>query len=86
MTKNWVKLCYGFATLDSGRGGILNALFKFPKIFCHWLSQIYKKEKKNEVLFMLFQKTQICFKEPDNVTVHTVMNIMAGNGPEMGQK
>ena len=35
---------------------------------------------------MLFQKTQICFKEPDNVTVHTVMNKMAGNGPKMGQK
>ena len=39
----WVKQCYGFAALYKGRGGrILNALFKIPIMFCHWLSEIYK--------------------------------------------
>ena len=31
-------------------------------------------------------KTQICFNEPDNVTIHSVMNIMTANGAKMGQK
>ena len=35
---------------------------------------------------MLFQKTQICFSKPDNVTVHSVMNIMTANGAKMAQK
>ena len=29
---------------------------------------------------MLLQKTQMCFNEPDYVTVHTVMNIVTANG------
>ena len=35
MSEACVKQCYGFATLYSGRGGILNAFFKIPIIFCH---------------------------------------------------
>ena len=35
---------------------------------------------------MLFQKTQMCFNEPDYVTVHSVMNIMIANGAKMAQK
>ena len=35
---------------------------------------------------MLFQKAQICFNEPDNVTVHSVMKIMTANGAKMAQK
>ena len=38
-----------------------------------------QKEKKNEVLCMLFQKPQMCFNELDYVTVHFVMNIMTSN-------
>ena len=45
-----------------------------------------QKEKKNEVLCMLFQKTRMCFNEPDYVTVHSVMNIMTTNGAKMAQK
>ena len=35
---------------------------------------------------MLFQKTQMCFNEPDYVTVHSVMNIMTANGAKIAQK
>ena len=35
---------------------------------------------------MLFQKTQMCFNEPDYVTVHSVINIMTANGAKMVQK
>ena len=35
---------------------------------------------------MLFQKTQMCFNEPDYVTAHSVMNIMKANGAKMAQK
>ena len=52
MSETCVKQCYRFATLYRGRGGTLKALFKIPLIFCHWLSQIYKK-KKEEVRCML---------------------------------
>ena len=86
MSKSCVKLCYGFATLYRGRGGILNTLFKIPKIFCHWLSEIYKKKKKKEFLCMLFQKTQMCFNEPDYVTAHTVMNKVTANGAKIATK
>ena len=46
MSEASVKPCYGFMLLYTGWGGILNALFKIPIIFSHWLSEIYKK--KNE--------------------------------------
>ena len=35
---------------------------------------------------MLFQKIQMCFNEPDYVTVHSVMNIMTANGAKIAQK
>ena len=35
---------------------------------------------------MLFQETQICFNEPDHVTVHSVINIMTANGAKMAEK
>ena len=35
---------------------------------------------------MLFQKTQMCFNELDNVTVSAVMNITTANGAKMVQK
>ena len=35
---------------------------------------------------MLFQKTQMCFNEPDYVTVHSVMNIITVNGAKMAQR
>ena len=41
--------------------------FKILIIFCHWLFEIYQKNKKDEVLCMLFQITQICFNEPNYV-------------------
>ena len=47
-----------------GEGGFLNTLFRFSIIFCHWLSEIYQKQK-DEVLYMLSQMIQICFNEPD---------------------
>ena len=60
----------------------LNTLFKIPIIFCHGSSEISKK-KKDEVLRMPFQITQICLNESDYVTLHSVMNIMTENGPKM---
>ena len=35
---------------------------------------------------MLFQKTQMCFNEPDHVTVHTVMNKVTANGAKIATK
>ena len=35
---------------------------------------------------MLFQKNQMCFNEPDYVTVHSVINIRTANGAKMVQK
>ena len=35
---------------------------------------------------MLFQKSQICFNEPDYVTVESVMNKMTINGAKMGKR
>ena len=65
MNKSCYKLCHGFATLYTGRVGILNTLFKIPIIFCNKLSEIYKRKRK-----MRF--SSCCFeKEPDYVTVHS---------------
>ena len=86
MSRTCVKLWYGFATFYRGRWGILNTLFKISIIFCYWLSEIYKKKKKNEVPRMLFQITQICFSESDYVTIHSVMNIMTENSAKMTHK
>ena len=66
-----------------GDGGFLDRLFKIPIIFCHWLSEIYKKEKKGEVLWMLFQ---IMCNESDYVMLHSAMNIRAENSVKMTQK
>ena len=35
---------------------------------------------------MLFQITHICFSEPDNVTLHSAMNIIAEAGVRMIKK
>ena len=35
---------------------------------------------------MLFQVTQICFNESDYITLHSIMNIMTGNGAKMTYK
>ena len=35
---------------------------------------------------MLFQKSQMCFNEPDYVMVHSVVNIMTTNSAKMAQK
>ena len=83
MRKSCVKLYFGLATFCRGRGGTLNKLFKIPIIFCHWLSEIYKK---NEFLCILFQKTQMCFNDPDYLMSHSVMNIMTANGAKMAKK
>ena len=37
MNKTFVKQCYRFAAMYRRKEGILNALFKIPIIFCHWL-------------------------------------------------
>ena len=68
-----------------GKGGILKALFKILVIFCHWLSEIYKKNNE-EVRSMLFQITQICFNESDCAMLHCLMRIMTENGAKMTQK
>ena len=48
--------------------------------------QNLQKEKKNEVLCMLFQKSQTCFNERDYVRVHSVMNIIGTNGAKTAQR
>ena len=35
---------------------------------------------------MLFQKTQMCFNEPDYVTVHSFLILMTANGAKAAQK
>ena len=35
---------------------------------------------------MLFQKAQMCFNDPDYLTLHSVMNIMTANGAKMAEK
>ena len=35
---------------------------------------------------MLFQNNQMCFNEPNYVTVHSVMNIMTTNAARMHKK
>ena len=65
--------------------GILNTLFKIPiKFVADCLK--FTKKKKNEILCMLFQKNQMCFNEPDYVTVRFVMNIMTPNRAKMAHK
>ena len=64
-------------------GGFLKLLFK---IFDNILSLIVRnleKEKKNEVLFILFQKSQMGF---NGLTVHVVINITTTNDAKIAQK
>ena len=35
---------------------------------------------------MLLRKTQMCFNEPDYLTVNSVMNIMTANGARIAQR
>ena len=86
MSEACVKPCYEFAILYRKWGGILNALFKIPIIFCHWLSEIYKKKKKEGVGCMPFQVTQIYFNKSNYATLHSLMRIMIQNGPKIRQK
>ena len=69
--KQWAKLASSYVTGASryvmrsqhcigGEGRFLNTLFKSPLIFSHGLSEI-KRKRKDEVLCMLFQITQICW-------------------------
>ena len=49
------------------------------------MSEFYKK-KKDDVLRMLFQITQICFNVSDYITLRCIMNIMSENGANMMHK
>ena len=69
-----------------GEGGFLNTFFETPIILCHWLSEIYEKRKKNDVLGMLFEISHICFSESDYVTLRSFMNITRENGAKMTHK
>ena len=48
--KQWAKLAsshvMGSRHCEMGQGRCLNRLFKIPIIFCHWLSEIYPKNRK----------------------------------------
>ena len=70
----------GLQDCIGGEGEFLDRLFKIFIIFYHWLSEICQKCMNDEILCMLFQITQICFNEPDYVTLYSVMNIMTKNG------
>ena len=45
-----------------------------------------QKEKKNEVLCMFFQETQMGFNEPDYVMLRTIINNVTVNGAKMTHK
>ena len=45
-----------------------------------------QNEKKNKLLCIFFQKTRMCFNEPDYVLVHTVINIVTANDAKMRHK
>ena len=44
------------------------------------------QKQNNEVLCMLFQKTQMSFNETDHVMQHTIMKIVTANGAKMTHK
>ena len=44
------------------------------------------KTRRDEVLFMLFQVTQICPNEFDYITLHSIMNIITENSVKMTDK
>ena len=55
-------------------------------MFCHWLSEIKNKNKKQKKMrkkmnfyASCFYISQICFNESDDVTLHSIMNIMTEN-------
>ena len=75
MNEACVKQCYGFATLYSGKGE-LYTLFKIPIIFCHWLSEIKKKERGGSMHAVSNMFQIICFNESDYVTVHYYLVIV----------
>ena len=61
------------------RGGILSKLFKISIIFCHWLSEIYKKKRKMRFYACCFKNIKCASLslimlryETDYVTVHSV--------------
>ena len=77
--QNCVKRCYVLTKFWRWRGEILNTLFKFAIIFCHWLSEIYRKKKERWDVIIFFKKTQMCFNGPNNIMVHSVMRIKTAN-------
>ena len=54
-----VNQCYGFGTLSRGTRGILNALFQFPIIFCHWLSEIKKKKERGGLMHAISHNSDL---------------------------
>ena len=76
MSKHWVRLCYGFATLYMGRGGFSSIVFEIAIIFCKLAVWNLQKRKEKLHSFILFPKTHMCFNEFGYITVHSVINIM----------
>ena len=68
-----------------GEGEFLKTLFKTPIIFCHRLSEIYKK-KKEDVRCMSIQITQISFNESNYATLYSLMRIITENDAKITQK
>ena len=87
--KQWSKVASGYVMgsqhWKGKRGNFKHTFRNFHYIFTLIVWNL-QKEKKNEVLCMLFQKPQMCFNELDYVTVHFVMNIMTSNSVKNGIK
>ena len=71
-TAIWTILCFSplppLNNVEEQWGTILNTLFKIPIIFCHWLSEIYKKRRKR--FDACCCKWIKCFFESHYVTLH----------------
>ena len=78
--EQWAKLRQAILwvrNIVSGESGSFKCIFQIPIIFCHWLSEIWKKKKKKEEVWcMLFQINKICFNKSDYATLHSLMRIM----------
>ena len=84
--KQWEKLASSYVMGSQHCIRAEGGRFKIPIIFCHWLSEIYQKNKKDDVLCLLFHIIQICFNEPDYFILHSIMNIMTKNCARMTHK
>ena len=87
--KQWAKVALsyviGWQHCIGGQGKFKHTFWNFHNILSLIVWNL-QKEKKNEVLCMLFQKPQMYFNETDYVTVHSVMNIMTASVAKMAQK